>query len=56
MFTLAKVGVELVIYQSVTISVSFLPVSDLPLSYQPVSDLPLSYQLVSQEPVSDGFS
>ena len=32
-----KVGVELVINQLVTFSVSFLPVSDLPLSNQPLS-------------------
>ena len=32
-----KVGVELVINQLVKFSVSFLPVSDLPLSNQPLS-------------------
>ena len=32
-----KVGVELVIHQLVQFSVSFLPVSDLPLSNQPLS-------------------
>ena len=32
-----KVGVELVINQLVKLSVSFLPVSDLPLSNQPHS-------------------